>query len=670
MYSTITLYPNLPLGSENYIIDDIFGYLNLYINTSITRKTQIIYPQLVQSVYLGFESDKIEELKKYNYIHVFNSDNTNYFYFIRNIEYAALNNVLFTLELDVLNTYKNQFDFAFNTFVIREHIDRWDYNGFYLNTTANKLCLLRNFVKDEDENQLTELTFSGSLYCDYINDLVLSRNYWIKFKVKDENVGIQIYFLNLNYSFNVMVSEEEAIEIKAFTQYTSEEINIIIQNNNVIMDMSIIPYPPHEAFKDVGIDDLYIDPTEFDNIFKVGYLSFKLNEKTVNMVGIFTTLYTSLLPLDKISVKLDKIADHNDKIYYINSLLYNLLVTEVLKVDKLIEHLKKHTLHLNGVFGYVDDEIMTLDKFSFVNEPSVLKNNYLNLNLSFLSFSNNLLIENLKLKDSSKFKELCENYSSITQPNPIISLNYKLYYFDNGGRFYIKDGIYFNYNSYNYDGETIRFFSILPSLSNSAIEYQKEAELKRLQDNVEEKPKSLFDEAKETAKQAADWIKKAPKKVTTSIVKGISTLVRTGSPVKAAVSAGLGFLFTKEEENNKKALSSTSYESAITGTEFKLNFIIKNCVKVRTIQDLYYFTGNLINCNKIPTHNNRILFDYLKCDPKFKKHINANIDIINKIIELFNDGVYYIHDYHNSFNFPYENYENYEVALVNRLIND
>ena len=660
MYSTIFLYSNLPLGSNNYIIDNIEDYLNQY--QYYERQTQIIYIKPFQELYLKIDNNLIETFKKYNYAKIVGANNYGTaYYFIRNIEYAAVNNAKISLELDVLNTYNNQFDFSPNTFVIREHIDRWNYSGLYHNKINDKLYLLRNFHKDEEENQLTENIYNGFLYCDN-SDQYLDYNYWVKFKVRDEKEGLKIYFINLHYSFNI-INGDESILIKGLTQYKPEELNIIIQNNNVILDMSIIPYPPHEAFKNVGLTDLYIDSLKFNDTFNVGYLTFKYNDISVVLIGIYTNLYTSLLPLQKLTLSLDKIAN-NSLTLSLSKLLACILIQRVKNATNLITQIKNNIIIKNGVFSSNYDEIRDINNFYDVNEPSALKNNYLNLNLNFLDYNNDILIENFQLIDKTKFNEICDNFenNNIT----IINMNYKLFYFNDGGAFYISNSDYFRYLSNNEIGQLVRFFSILPSLSNEAIEYEKNAELKRMEN------KTIFESVTDFLDDSRKFITKLPRQIKTGVRAGISTLVRTGSLGRAGISAGLGYLFTQEDENNRRNINNTSFEAAITKNEFKLQFTLKNNIKVNTVQDLYYHNGNLVNVNKIPTHNNRIFFDYLKCDPIFLKNITCSKEILDKIKDLFNEGVYYIHEFDQQFKiktwiFPNEYCENFEIELINNL---
>lgn len=670
MTSFITLYPDLPLGSANYIIDDIETYLKQYETKELTREIQVVYPQLFNEVYLNIKNANIEVFKQYNYCRIIGSEliATPAYYFVRNVEYAALNNLKISLELDVLNTYNNQISFASNTFVIREHIDRWNYKGFYIPKDTNILYLLRNFHQDEDEQQLKQLIYSGDIYCDDQPILKLNNNYWVKLKVKDDIEGLKIYFLNLHYPFYILNGDKEAILIKGFSQYSAKELNIILQNNATIIEMSIIPYPPHKALKDVGLDPLYIDPTAFNDIFTVGYLSFKFEETTVTLMGICTNFYTSLLPLQRLRLPLNKMSNDINNVQFLNKLLFQSLVQVINNIDQIQKQLKQFTLFNNGVFSSNFEEKRDINNFYQVNEPSALKTNFFQINLHFLDYSFDIILENIKLKNSDDFKDICET-NFITDYNPILSLNYKLFYFNDGGAFYIDNGKYCIYESSDKQGKVVQFFSILPSLSNQAIEYQKEAELKRLEEK-NEKPKSIIDRVGELAEITKKYVSKAPAAIVTGLSRGISTFVRTGNTSKTLVSAGLGWLLTKEQDNNKVALSNTSFEAAITKNEFKLGCSVFNCLKVNTIQDLYYYQGNLLNINKIPTHNNRILFDYLQCEPVFLNHIKASSEIIEKIKQLFNNGVYYIHYYNGHYCFPYENLENFESLLVYYLTND
>lgn len=82
--------------------------------------------------------------------------------------------------------------------------------------------------------------------------------------------------------------------------------------------------------------------------------------------------------------------------------------------------------------------------------------------------------------------------------------------------------------------------------------------------------------------------------------------------------------------------------------------VIKNLLK-----DLFFYAGYNSNRMGIPTHNNRIYFDYLECDAQLDI-INSNMseDIINELVNSFKNGVTYIHkDYRYDLAQVYENWE-------------
>lgn len=674
MFSSVTLYKNLPLIGENYIIDDLPNYLESLGTGRVLEFEKVQFTPLTLNnvIFLPVEPNNLEVFKNYNYAVIKAENYKTGYYFIKNIERVATGNARFDLVLDVLNTYNN-LNFYFNTFVIREHVDRWNYKGLYYNKLSNTLFLLRNFPDDSEEDQPKSLKFNGFFYPDTSTSKRIKNNYWVKIKIKDKAVGIRIAFINLFNSFNVLVNGNIHV-VESFTDLGAERISALIQNTDEIIEIELDPYPPHEKLRNVGVEEFTIDSKDLQTF---DLLNFQITtDKTYNYVFLSTTFYITLLDLKTLNIPLLKYANNLDIWNTLTGLLFNILVTKVPNALTLMQTLV-NGLSLGGAFSNFTDEKREYNNFFYVNEPSVLKSNYLNININFLTFEHNLLIEKIKLLKGVAFNEFCDEINQVPKNlnNLIISLFFKVFYFSNGGVFYFEPGKYFDYVNYNGNGEAVKYFTLLPTITNEAIKYEKEAQLKRIEeenkaaDRLEKKPdRSVWQKGFDFVSAQADMVQNAAKKLGprawAGLKKGVTTFVRTGNPIKSAISAGVGFLFNEESKNNKNAAKTSTFEEGIIKNEFKAIIQINQVEKVDTLELTHYLTGNLVNCYKIPTHNNRVYFDFLQCNPVFKDVADATPEIIEELNNLYSSGVYYIHKVRNSWTFPFENIENIEVKAV------
>ena len=130
--STIKLYKKcLIIPEKNFIVDDIDTYLATLDYTTISR-FQYIKHSLILEIKCN-QSQVLQEydnLYDYNYLTIQNSDsNKIVYYFIKKRVVRANQTILFELEMDVLNTFKWNIDYAVSprTNVIREHKARWQY---------------------------------------------------------------------------------------------------------------------------------------------------------------------------------------------------------------------------------------------------------------------------------------------------------------------------------------------------------------------------------------------------------------------------------------------------------------------------------------------------------------------------------------------------------------
>ena len=85
------------------------------------------------------------------------------------------------------------------------------------------------------------------------------------------------------------------------------------------------------------------------------------------------------------------------------------------------------------------------------------------------------------------------------------------------------------------------------------------------------------------------------------------------------------------------------------------------------INDLFFYAGYNSGRMGVPTHNNRVNFDYLECDAVLES-VSANMseEIIAELVNAFKNGVTYIHETTRSTDKwdIEQKYENWEVELL------
>lgn len=85
------------------------------------------------------------------------------------------------------------------------------------------------------------------------------------------------------------------------------------------------------------------------------------------------------------------------------------------------------------------------------------------------------------------------------------------------------------------------------------------------------------------------------------------------------------------------------------------------------LNNLFFYAGYSSNRMGIPTHNNRINFDYLECEASIEKLISIPDDCLQELINSFKNGVTYIHDrgvVGSRWDFA-QKYENWEKMFFN-----
>ena len=84
------------------------------------------------------------------------------------------------------------------------------------------------------------------------------------------------------------------------------------------------------------------------------------------------------------------------------------------------------------------------------------------------------------------------------------------------------------------------------------------------------------------------------------------------------------------------------------------------------INDLFFYAGYASNRMGIPTHNNRLNFDYLECDASIEAAASIPEECLEELINCFKSGITYIHKTsraQDKWDFE-QKYENWERSLL------
>lgn len=127
--STLKIYKKCQIIPERrLVVESISSYLASLTGTTTISSFQYIRHALNLDIKVGLSQVTQEFTSEYNYCSIQNSDSTKVvYYFIKKIRQVAQSTILFELEMDVLNTFEWNKDFAVSpkTEVYREHKDRY-----------------------------------------------------------------------------------------------------------------------------------------------------------------------------------------------------------------------------------------------------------------------------------------------------------------------------------------------------------------------------------------------------------------------------------------------------------------------------------------------------------------------------------------------------------------
>ena len=106
--------------------------------------------------------------------------------------------------------------------------------------------------------------------------------------------------------------------------------------------------------------------------------------------------------------------------------------------------------------------------------------------------------------------------------------------------------------------------------------------------------------------------------------------------------------------------------SEYTENRFKYLVYEPTPVMKSLINDLFFYGGYATNKMAVPTHNNRVNFDFLQCNAEIEKVGNMPDECLSELINCFKTGVTYLHKTDRTskkWDFAQE-FENWEVSLM------
>lgn len=718
MLSSITLYYKTPLLlGNNYIIDNIEDYLNSFDNekVKIYNDQRFIPFQTQTTVKLKLNPNQLETEKFFNYMKVTSDGYQTAFYFITDIQWCAAGVGLFTIVLDVLNTYQS-IEFTDKTLIKRESSDRWDYNNVFHDKINDILFIKRNFPKVIDASDNNKIFINDyKIYPDKIEDANIINNLWIRIIYKDIIKGFCTLCLHYCYDFRVEDSTKHTItEIKSLLNQspviigdqTIDFISLLLRNED-ILSINLIPYPPHPNLVNLGHHSLQILYDDQIKPFNAITTSFKVKindyEASFILSGLELPFLEQFSSISDLNVDLIKITDKTN-IFSLNELFFKLLVQKVNNATGLINGLKTGKVQ-NGVFSnYDNSEIHNKLTFTNVNEPAVLSNSFLSINLDFQGNKIPIYLEDFTVKDNV-FEDYCKDSVSKKFDNSSILIQWRNQWIKNGGLIFIKGGNYLNYEEQR---NLIVFDYKLPLLTSGAKlewenenneekkkylleqQYKKEQQIReqQIEKNMSNKgifnqalgflksiPVSLWYTGKAAFHAAKNWwdntnFGDAPGTSQNDI--NVKDMLQTGLGIISGnpfmITRGFSKLLSKQEQNDTKMdINITNFEDAIVQDDIKVNLQLLMTGKAKTTANEYYFLGYPIDRRGKPLHNKRKFFDYLQAEIDIKDNIAINMINLQQIKALFSNGVYYIHKTNQGYVFPTEDIENIENKLLEKL---
>lgn len=161
-----------------------------------------------------------------------------------------------------------------------------------------------------------------------------------------------------------------------------------------------------------------------------------------------------------------------------------------------------------------------------------------------------------------------------------------------------------------------------------------------------------------------------PLKVAGIITSAVGMLVTFANAIATTQKNEMSLEQKRRELQNQSSsvVGSDDVDLRSEYTENRFKYLVYTPTPVMTslINDLFFYGGYSTNKMAVPTHNNRINFDFLQCNAEIEKVGNMPDECLTELINCFKTGVTYLHKTARTtkkWDFAQE-YENWEVSLM------
>lgn len=695
-YTNLYLYKNTKFYKhQNYKIDDINSFLaTLQLDKLTFENLQYFRPDsITKEIKIAFNQKGIKSLHQYNYARVviFNTDQSQeweLFYYVDKVEWLAMDTIKLHMTLDTLNSFLDLLEFHPKTFIEREHCDRWDYRGYFFETEY--ITLLRaipelneglnphkyNYVYDDNWNLTLDVVrkvpvpdASEDLLTPYLSGkgyAILERTTyisWLQYDIGDNEHG-KTYSIFLPFNIDgvqpvywIQIDGEESPTLPTKVQDASI-------NQEEIIKISFLPYPPIEDLKDGRGSSNPLPDTDVTTNIKY---TFHTSNETI--VGPAFTEQSNISRLAK-TKHAPIISDYISKVItpttilpvYFNELPKKLLTLEKIRYRELTDRIID-----NGHFRYSD----------YSNESAMYSSEFLDFYFFYDSFNYTISLEDIKFNGTQEqFRDL---FNYVVDFHPFISIRFQVSsLLDSGFYFEFLYNTCFEINHPDGIEQSNIMYCTLnnkrPTISSSYLNYMRNGynyDVKIRDTNRELRNVEYNKSVTQTAINSGLSIN--PLK----ILRGAITEGTTYGVYHEQEEYYTRMLEDLQMEKNQEQLKAQKIgvdmttggiERTLSINQFpKLSCVIRAPRKSwwKYLEDYFYFYGNKVQYYGVPTHNNRCLFDYLKCKAEFVNRNNVpNEESLQDIISRLGSGVTFIHKFINQYTFDSDYKENVENRLL------
>lgn len=696
--STLKFYRNTNLQeSKNFVIDEINLFLEDYLLFTRSNFQYFKNFELETTIKIDLEQSYINpvDVNNIDYLSVQNSDmpNSTFFYFVLSKRWKGESTILFTLQLDTLNTftYNKSFAFSDKTRIIRQHKNRYK-----LLSTAPTRKFYTKLIDLETEglNLITYKTKEEVLKDDF--------NYlkWYLYYKSDKEKIINAYLI-----------PSQTITIQYATPYniknviTDYKVILLTSNNgnlNVKLGNKVISFT--KEVKSILIWCVINDSNDFlGNVYAIHY-----NNNVVYNIETFSIENKSLvIEGDYNSYNTNANTYNNDTA--INTLInkdYNALLSEVNQLVTIEKTLTTGTLQGIAEFSRNDPTITKVFELPYC--PILLNKNETGYLLSVLSFTYNSTTKTLDLNflqanfqnslnfeiplfDEKNFYVLNNVNLNTLEKSPVYEP--KLLHSD----FYKKSFIYdtFSYlfkfellsdNFYYSTADCTITFKVTNTINSNFMFKFEDYNLKFSEQNYE--GYLYCNRNNEITTYNNDYInyinngynydKKQQKINNLSTWANVGLNLATKPSYTGAIGSFTNAIFDtiQNELNIERKLADLSLKNAsVYGADDidLLNFYADdNKAKIVTYEvsekmknllfNLFFYTGYISNTCGVPDTTSRTRFNYVQCDLVFEYTNNMNEEHKDDLKARYLSGVTYIHHYDNTWNLI-QDLENWETLF-------